>query len=83
MDKYKFLLSEEKNELVRSLRNDANIIWFDETHSSINILRQKLFSRALKKEILGVVMNNNIILTVINQIVGHLNHNNILDFYNM
>lgn len=83
LDKYKFLLNEEKNELVRSLRNDANIIWFDETHSSINILRQKLFSRALKKEILGVVMNNNVILTVINQIVGHLNHNNILDFYNM
>jgi len=75
---------DEVNVLVKALKNEANMLWFDDKNQgSINSIREKILRKPMKKEIAGSFLTKNIFLMLINMILENLNENKILELGNM
>lgn len=79
-----FGADEEVNAMVKALKNEANMIWFDDKNQgTINFIRERIIKKPLKKEIAGCLLNKRIFLSLLDMITENLNENKVLELGNM
>lgn len=84
LDKLSLSKDEESNAIIKTLRNEAEIIWFDNIiRDSINNLREKILRKSQKKEIAGSILTSKIFANLISLMIKNLNENKILEIGKM